>query len=196
VGLRTVSHLLVPAFGVYYFAEENKPLFKANDALTFATRDYQYGNSFGVVYDDVTTFSVAGELNIDVNRNFTLGIKGEYFNYSTDTQLEAWNLPDITGSIFIDFQISQKWYAGASAFYVGKRKDQLLLVGTLIFPDPTPITLDSYFDANVHIGYKINDQLSVFAKVNNIANQDYQRYLNFPVQGIQALGGVTYQFDF
>lgn len=179
-----------------YFAEENKPLFKANDALTFATRDYQYGNSFGVVYDDVTTFSVAGELNIDVNRNFTLGIKGEYFNYSTDTQLEAWNLPDITGSIFMDFQISEKWYAGASAFYVGERKDQLLLVGSLIFPDPTPITLDSYFDANAHLGYKINDQLSVFAKVNNIANQDYQRYLNFPVQGIQALGGATYQFDF
>ncbi|WP_431159065.1 TonB-dependent receptor [Winogradskyella poriferorum] len=179
-----------------YFAEENKPLFKANDALTFATSDYQYGNSFGVVYDDVTTFSVAGELNIDVNRNFTLGIKGEYFNYSTDTQLEAWNLPDITGSIFMDFQISEKWYAGASAFYVGERKDQLLLVGSLIFPDPTPITLDSYFDANAHLGYKINDQLSVFAKVNNIANQDYQRYLNFPVQGIQALGGATYQFDF
>lgn len=179
-----------------YFAEENKPLFKANDAQTFATRDYQYGNSFGVVYDDVTTFSIAGELNIDVNRNFTFGIKGEYFNYSLDTQQEAWNLPDITGSIFMDFQISEKWYAGASAFYVGERKDQLLLVGTLTFPDPTPITLESYFDANAHLGYKINDQLSVFAKVNNIANQDYQRFLNFPVQGIQALGGATYQFDF
>ncbi|WP_411893747.1 TonB-dependent receptor [Winogradskyella sp. A2] len=179
-----------------YFAEENKALFKANDAQTLATRDYQYGNSFGVVYDDVTTFSVAGELNIDVNRNFTLGVKGEYFNYSTDTQAEAWNLPDITGSIFMDVQISEKWYAGASAFYVGERKDQLLLVGTLIFPDPTPIKLDSYFDANAHLGYKINDQLSVFAKVNNIANQDYQRYLNFPVQGIQALAGATYQFDF
>ncbi|MCA0132850.1 TonB-dependent receptor [Winogradskyella alexanderae] len=179
-----------------YYAEENKPLFKANDAQTFATRDYQYGNSFSVVYDDVTTFSIAGELNIDVNRNFTLGIKGEYFNYSLDNQQEAWNLPDITGSIFMDFQISEKWYAGASAFYVGERKDQLLLVGTLIFPDPTPVTLDSYFDANAHVGYKINDQLSVFAKVNNITNQDYQRFLNFPVQGIQALAGATYQFDF
>ncbi|WP_299111826.1 TonB-dependent receptor [uncultured Winogradskyella sp.] len=179
-----------------YYAEEGKALFKANDAQTFATEDYQYGNSFGVVYDDITTFSVAGELNIDINRNFTLGFKGEYFNYNTDTQDEAWNLPDVTGSIFMDVQISEKWYAGASAFYVGERKDQQLLVGTLVTPDPTPITLDSYFDANAHLGYKINDQLSVFAKVNNILNQDYQRYLNFPVQGIQALAGATYQFDF
>ncbi|WP_339626893.1 TonB-dependent receptor [uncultured Winogradskyella sp.] len=179
-----------------YFAEQGKALFKANDAQTFATQDYQFGNSFGVVYDDVTTFSVAGELNIDINRNFTLGIKGEYFNYATDTQAEAWNLPDITGSVFLDVQISEKWYAGASAFYVGERKDQQLLVGTLVFPDPTPITLDSYFDANAHLGYKINDQLSAFAKVNNMANQDYERFLNFPVQGIQFLAGATYQFDF
>ena len=179
-----------------YYAEENKPLFKANDAQTFAMEDYQFGNSFGVVYDDVKTFSVAGELNINVNRNFTLGFKGEYFNYNTDTQAEAWNLPDVTGSIFMDVQISEKWFAGASAFYVGERKDQQSLVGVLVTPDPTPITLDSYFDANAHLGYKINDQLSVFAKVNNLLNQDYQRYLNFPVQGIQALAGATYQFDF
>ncbi|WP_296314256.1 TonB-dependent receptor [Winogradskyella sp. UBA3174] len=179
-----------------YYAEQGKALFKANDAQTFATEDYQFGNSFGVVYDDVTTFSVAGELNIDINRNFTLGIKGEYFNYSTDTQAEAWNLPDVTGSVFLDFQISEKWYAGASAFYVGERKDQQLLVGALVFPDPTPITLDSYFDANAHLGYKINDKISAFAKVNNIANQDYDRFLNFQVQGIQFLAGATYQFDF
>ncbi|NRB83683.1 MAG: TonB-dependent receptor [Winogradskyella sp.] len=179
-----------------YYAEENKPLFKANDAQTFATEDYQFGNSFGVVYDDIKTFSVAGELNININRNFTLGFKGEYFNYNTDTQAEAWNLPDVTGSIFMDVQISEKWFAGASAFYVGERKDQQSLVGVLVTPDPTPIALDSYFDANAHLGYKINDQLSVFAKVNNMLNQDYQRYLNFPVQGIQALAGATYQFDF
>lgn len=179
-----------------YFAEESKALYKANEGQTFATEDYQYGNSFGLVYDDINTFSVAGELNIDVNRNFTLGIKGEYFSYNTDTQAEAWNLPDVTGSIFMDVQISDKWYAGASAFYVGERKDQTVIVGTLVPEPPMTITLDSYFDANAHLGYKINDQLSVFAKVNNILNQDYQRYLNFPVQGVQALAGATYQFDF
>ena len=179
-----------------YYAEESKALFKVNDAQTFATEDYQFGNSFGVVYDDVTTFSVAGELNIDVNRNFTLGIKGEYFTYDTNEQAETWNLPDITGSIFMDVQISEKWFAGASANYVGERKDEQSLVGTLINIAPTPITLDSYFDANAHLGYKINNQLSVFAKVNNILDNDYQRFANFPVQGIQALVGATYQFDF
>jgi hypothetical protein len=179
-----------------YYAEEGKALFKANEGQTFATEDYQFGNSFGLVYDDITTFSVAGELNIDVNRNFTLGIKGEYFSYNTDTQEEAWNLPDVKGSVFLDYQISKKWFAGGSIYFEGERKDQSIIVGTFIPEPPVTITLDSYFDANAHVGYKINDQFSVFGKVNNIANQDYQRYLNFPVQGIQFLAGATYQFDF
>ncbi|WP_179344028.1 TonB-dependent receptor [Winogradskyella ursingii] len=180
-----------------YLAENNKALFKANDARGDAARDYQYGNSFGVVYDDVTTFSVAGELNINVNRNFTLGIKGEYFGYDVDNEDEAWNLPDLTGSVFLDYQISEKWFAGGSVYFVGERKDQQDLVATL-FPNPPSAvtTLESYFDANAHLGYKINSQLALFAKANNIANQDYERYLNFPVQGIQFLAGATYQFDF
>jgi len=181
-----------------YYSEENKALYKANQtsADVVALENYQYGNSFGVVYDDVTTFSVAGELNIDVNRNFTLGIKGEYFNYSVDNQAEAWNLPDITGSVFLDYQISEEWYAGGSLYFVGERKDQRSVTGTLIGVQPVTVTLDSYFDANAHLGYKINGQLSVFGKVNNIANQNYERWLNFPVQGIQFLAGATYQFDF
>ena len=180
-----------------YYSEENKALYKANAISTdaVALENYQYGNSFGVVYDKVTTFSVAGELNIDVNRNFSLGIKGEYFNYSVDNQSEAWNLPDVTGSVFLDYQISEKWYAGGSIYFVGERKDQQDVIGAFDV-QPVTVTLDSYFDANAHVGYKINDQLSVFSKVNNIANQNYQRWLNFPVQGIQVLAGATYQFDF
>ena len=180
----------------HYYAEEAKPLFRANSVLGGATEDYQYGNSFRIVYDDVKTFSVAGELNIDVNRNFTLGIKGEYFNYNTDTQDEPWNLPDITGSAFVDVQINRHWFAGASVYYVGERKDFFWEEGTLLPVAPMITTLDSYFDANAHLGYRINDQFAVFAKGNNLFDQDYQKWQNFPVQGIQFLAGLTYQFDF
>jgi len=179
-----------------YYAEEGKALYRINAISDTQEEDYQYRNSFGVVYDDVKTFSVAGELNIDVNRNFTLGVKGEYFNYSVDEQSEAWNLPDVTGSVFLDYQISEKWYAGGSIYYAGERKDRGNYTGALLNLEPINYTLDSYFDANAHVGYKINDQLSVFSKVNNIADQDYNKWANFPVQSIQFLAGATYQFDF
>ncbi|MFD1016609.1 TonB-dependent receptor [Winogradskyella rapida] len=181
-----------------YTSEKNKTLFKSNEVPNVPLSEYEYGNSFAVAYDDVTTFSVEGELNVDLNRNFTLGLKGAYYGYSTDNEAEAWNLPDLTASIFFDYQISEQWYAGGSLFFVGERKDQMTFYDEFdasILSSET-VSLDSYFDANVHLGYKVNDQLSIFAKANNLASQNYERWLNYPVQGIQVLAGATYQFDF
>jgi outer membrane receptor protein involved in Fe transport len=179
-----------------YYADRDKALFKENPVLLIEEEPYQNGNSYGVVYDDVTTFSIFGEINVDVNRNFNLGIKAEYFTYDTDDQAEAWNLPDFKASLFMDFQIDEHWFAGASLFYTGERKDQFDIVGPFIPITPSTIILESYFDVNAHLGYRINDRWTAYIKANNIANQDYQRWLNYPVQGIQFLAGVTYKFDF
>ncbi|NCO62742.1 MAG: TonB-dependent receptor [Flavobacteriales bacterium] len=178
-----------------YIADRNKALF-INNEITATSQNYSYGNSFGIVYDDVDTFSLAGEINVDINRNFKLGIKAEYFSYNSDNQEEAWNLPDVKGSLFLDYQINEQWFAGANLFYVGERKDQFFLNNPLINTTPFTITLESYFDANVHLGYHVNEQLSVFAKANNLANEGYQKWQNFPVQSIQFLAGATYKFDF
>ncbi|NRD20757.1 TonB-dependent receptor [Winogradskyella eckloniae] len=179
-----------------YGSEKGKALFKSNGAPDIPTEDYHFGNSFNVVYDNITTFSISGELNVDVNRNFSLGIKGQYFAYDTKDQPQAWNLPDLEASLFVDYQITEQWFAGASGYYVGERKDERIVNMLFAQPSVTRVSLDSYFDLNAHVGYKINEQLSVFAKANNIFNQDYERWLDYPVQGIQLLAGATYQFDF
>src|SRR5690606_34088445 len=88
------------------------------------------------------------------------------------------------------------WFAGANLYYVGERKDQLFLNDGVTVTSPFTMTLDSFFDANLHLGYHITDQFSVFAKGNNLGNQGYQRWQNFPVQSIQFLAGATYKFDF
>ncbi|HLV13721.1 MAG TPA: hypothetical protein VKY41_00955 [Xanthomarina sp.] len=178
-----------------YYSENNKALFKHNEIVTTTPeKSYQYGNSFAVAYDKVSTFNIGGELSVDVNRNFKLGVKADFFAYNTSDEGEAWNLPSITGSLFMDYQIDSHWFAGASLFYVGERKDQGYETTDIL--SFTTMTLDGYFDANAHVGYRINDKLSVFARANNIANQNYQRWLDYPVQSIQVIAGATYKFDF
>ncbi|MEM6685932.1 MAG: TonB-dependent receptor [Bacteroidota bacterium] len=181
-----------------YMSEKGKALFTVNrfNPSPIADNGYTFGNSFNVVYDDVNTLSVFGEINVDITSNFKFGAKAEYFNYSTDTQQEAWNLPDLEASIFADYQINENWFAGANIFFVGERQDfQTFAIGTTIQQDQM-VTLDSFVDINAHVGYRFNDRLSVFAKANNIANQDYQRWVNFPVQQFQIMAGATYKFDF
>lgn len=175
-----------------YTSDRNKALFKNNKITALSTQNYSFGNSFGMVYDDVKILGLSGEISADVNRNFKLSLKGETFSYTSQNEVEAWNLPTFQGSLFLDYQIDEKWFAGANLFYLGERKDQLFITNAT----PTVITLDGFFDANAHIGYHVNEQFSIFAKANNLANNAYQRWQNFPVQSLQLLAGATYKFDF
>ncbi len=185
-----------------YLNQDDKALFVSNEYnYAFAnTEGYANGNSFGIVYDNVKTMSLFGELKADFSKNLTFGINGTYNNYSSDTQSEAWNLPQIKIGTTVDFDINKKWYAGANVFFMGERKDLVSIQNAAAVFPPTfsqqVITLDSYFDLNAHVGYKYNARLTAFLKGNNLANQQYNRWANFPVQGIQVLIGANYKFDF
>ena len=182
-----------------YKNEEGKALFKSNiyDYFNSNMDGYVYSNSFEVVYDKVKTLSFFGELKADFSKNVSFGINGTFSSYSTTIEKEAWNLPTIKLATTLDVNITPKWYAGTSLFFVGERKD-LFSVSTLTFPfpDDVQITLKSYFDLNAHVGLKYSDRLTFFLKGNNLANQQYQRWSNYPVQGLQVLAGASYKFDF
>ena len=177
-----------------YKAERNKALYKMNPFAIATLENYSYGNSFDVAYDDVKTISVFGELKADINKNITLGVNAEYNNYNTDVELSAWNLPEIKATFTTDFNIGQKWYAGTQLYYVGERKD--FFFNPLSLSTNTTQSLDAYFDINAHVGYKYNARLTAFLKGNNLANQNYNRWLNYPVQGAQVILGASYKFDF
>ncbi len=184
-----------------YAAENRVPLFKLTPQNSFRTdeKGYYYGNSFELFYDDIKTLGIFGELNIDVNRNFSLGLNAEIYDYDTETDNPAWNLPNIQGALNLDYQIGDQWFLGANLFYVGEREDLSSQVVQNVQPEDFPaalVQLDSFFDANAHFGYRFNEQLSIFAKASNLANNQYQRWANFRVQGLQVLAGATYKFDF
>lgn len=182
-----------------YLNERDKALFKSNDYNEDSTNEnYAFGNSMQVVYDDMKTVSFYGELKADISEDVTFGIDGTFSSYTTDLQREAWNLPAIKLNAKVDFNITKKWYAGAKVFFVGERKDQKLNMDIvyIVVPDLLPSTLDSYFDVNAHVGFKYSDRLTAFLRANNIANQAYQKWLNYPVQGFQVVLGANYKFDF
>lgn len=182
---------------ISYGKDKDKALFQANpiNLLAPGLEGYQFGNSFNVVYDDVNTLGFFGELKVEVSDIFSLGINATYNNYSSDFQEEAWNLPELKASLFSDFNITEKLYGGTSIFFVGERED--MVTYSVISGNRTnhQVTLDGYVDTNLHFGYRFTDRLSVFVKGSNLFSDNYQKWMNFPVQGIQGLAGVTYKFD-
>lgn len=179
-----------------YGKDENRALFRSNPAIDdMNIENYEYGNSFGVVYDDVNTLAIFGELKVAVSEAFSLGINGTFYSYDTTDEAQPWNLPDYEATVFTNFSITEKLYGGASVYLVGERKDLLNAVGPLIDFIPQEVTLDSYIDANVHVGYRVNDRLNIFAKGSNLLGDNYEKWYSYPVQSIQGLLGATYKFD-
>jgi outer membrane cobalamin receptor len=183
--------------------EEDKALFvrnnsKSNGVSNFnngvALKGFEYGNSFTLIYDDVKTTSIFAELEYDFTQKITFSTNFQFDNFTTQTQSEAWNLPTIQAAIVGKYK-SNKWYATTNVFYVGERKDVLYSATS-----PSNLsglqTLDAFVDVNLNGGYHFNDKFSAFLRFNNILNTSYQRFANFNVQGFQALGGITYKFDF
>ncbi|MCG9793655.1 TonB-dependent receptor [Flavobacterium algicola] len=174
-----------------YLNEKNKALYKSSDYNELITNEsYAYGNAFQVVYDNVKTLSFTGNVKANFTENIAFGLTGTFNSFKNSFEQEAWNLPTVKVESNLDVNITPKWFVGAQVFYVGERMDNLQNVTS------SATELGSYFDVNAHLGYKHSDRLTGFLKSNNITNNGYQKWLNYPVQGFQIVLGANYKFDF
>ena len=183
--------------------EEDKPLFLRNNSKSDETyqitngtpiKGYEYGNSFGVFYDDVKTTTLFAEVAYDFTKKITFAANIQQDNYTVNNALEAFNLPSLQASFIANYK-SKKWYATSNIFYVSERKD-VNYNGSFPSSFSEITTVDSLIDVNLNGGYHFNDTFSAFLKLNNILGTQYERFANFETQGFQILGGISYKFNF
>lgn len=180
-----------------YTNEKDKALFVQNQTLTDGTllvnNAYEAGNSFKVVYDEVSTINASAEINIAISKELQLDAGINYSNYTTTNELEAWNLPGFTATLSGAYK-TEKWFAGTQLFFRGTTKDFVIAYAE-IPSNGTVVKNNSYIDINFNGGYIFSNRLSVFGKINNAVSESYDRFANYPVQSIQFLAGITYKFD-
>jgi outer membrane receptor protein involved in Fe transport len=182
-----------------YTNEKGKALYDSGYVqINPNTEGYAFGNSMFVSYDDIKTVGFFGELKADLTKTISVNLSGNFNSYSTENQEEAWYLPNIRFSAGAEAAITPKLSLNANVFYVGERKAKFTTHDQLYgsFMEADIVTLDGYVDVNLGINYKYNERLSLFLKAHNLADKQYEKWLNYPVQGIQILGGASYKFDF
>ena len=168
--------------------EKDKPLWLKNGEFpTTELIPFGQSNSFTYVYDDVSIAKLDLKLNYDVENAYGLSIGGVFAAYGVDDQAEAWNLPSIQGNIQGHYFVTSKLKASTGLFFTGSRKDINQLIGETV-------DVDGYFDANLRLDYKVNEQWQAFVMGNNLTGQNYEQWQDFKVQGVQFLLGAKYQF--
>lgn len=165
-------------------------------------------NDFNIIYDNLNLLKFNLEIFHASLGKANLLLSGNYYVYNMETMEEAWNLPDWDAKLSVGYQISDQLSFTTDLFFTGQR--QALIMGIPGENDPRPLTnselllheklekesysLSTVFDLNFNATYKITNQFSVFARLNNFGFQQYQRWLGYPVQSFNVLGGVGYSF--
>lgn len=179
----TVSHRVI----------DNTPFFiNRQDSLNGVLIE----NQFDVVYDNIQLTQLSAEFGLQRINKFNGLIRGDYFIYNLSNQKAAWNMPDFKVTLSGWYDISDKLVFTADVIAVGDR--QAFTV------DPTQgedlgggvyaKELDAIVDLNLGIEYFFTKRFTAFVRTYNLANQNYQFYNQYNVQGFTAIGGITYSF--
>jgi hypothetical protein len=150
---------------------------------------------FNVIYDNVTAFGVSGSLTYQKSEKLKIDAIIDYNKYSAETQKYAWYLPELKFTLRGSYNIYDKLYAKLDFnMETGRKSPNGILNPDASQSEDVLFNTGIIADANLHLEYRYNRRISAFVQFNNIANQKYQRWLNYPVYGFQVLGGVTIGF--
>ncbi len=170
---------------------DNRPLY-VNDTLLSVQ------NRFKVVYDEVNTFTMMGEITYQNNKKWNGGARLEIFSYTADVEDKAWHLPTYRLSLNAHYNLFDKLELGADAALIGKRD-----VKSYFAPSPDAqeqagryylVELKPYFDLTLTAMYRYTARLSAFVEAYNLTATKYDIYYRFPAQRAFVIGGIKYAF--
>lgn len=146
-------------------------------------------NKFNIVYDGGSVVNLKGEITYTHDSKFKTWIAAAYNIYVLDSLNNPYHKPITEVKLGASYLFVKKVNVWTEVYYVGKRSalDPRGLA-------PTEMTLDSFFDINLGVDYQLKDNFSVFLKLTNMLNWNYEYYYQYPVQGINVMAGISYKF--
>jgi hypothetical protein len=146
-----------------------------------------------VAYDEIDEFQLKGELVYTFNEKIKFYATGQFFDFSTKNEQKAWHRPNLKISTSVQYSLKEKLLVNLDLIYWGEQFARgALLPGTeLAYVENK---LDPIFDANLSFEYRYTKRLSAFIKFNNIGGINFEKYQNYPTQGFNTWGGLTFGF--
>ncbi|SNS14263.1 hypothetical protein SAMN06295967_10440 [Belliella buryatensis] len=156
--------------------------------MHFFTSDPTDTLKFNLVYDsDTRLINYNAKVNWEYQDWYKLTGAVNYYQYTLSDLQAAFHRPEWELTLGNTFKPTGKLLIHANANLMG---------GIVAFNPGIEGTtvLPAILDLHIKADYKITDRFSVFAVGNNLLNQRNQRFLNYPVRGIQGIGGLTVKF--
>ena len=152
-------------------------------------------NSFDLVYGETQLVTVMGDVRVKMRNSLTVDLGFAYNNCKPTVEEYAWYRPTTEGKLKLTYDLNDKLAFNTTFLYQGGRYAKVWdgVVDWQNF-NFTAEKLKDVFDLSIGADYKVNDQITAFALLDNVAHQKYHLYYNYPVTGIQFFAGVKLRF--
>ncbi|WP_229310916.1 TonB-dependent receptor [Larkinella soli] len=146
-------------------------------------------SKFFVVYDSnrAQVLTISGQIGYTFKDFFRSTLRANFYDYSLSRMEAAWSRPTISGSWSNSVIVNKKLFVTADLYHYQGMQNKNFVSGQVF-------TLKPIWDMNLKIDYFLGKQVSAFVSLNNIFGGNYQRYLYYPQQGLNFLGGLSYSF--
>lgn len=160
-------------------------------AINFADKNKLY-NRFEMLYDNTSLLNFSGQLKHQMKEKINLIAKGNYYLYETKNLDYAYHRPDFDITFSGIYNLNSKIIVKADLFFVGNQWARTATLDSLGRPTYSNKQLKGYFDANLGVEYRYSKMLSFFGRFNNIANQRYYRWDQYPSMRFHFMLGLTF----
>ena len=164
------------------FSTSENECFFVNDTLYSRMQNY-----FTAVADDVSTFSLKGELYFNPVESVDLGLKATHFRHDPTYEKYAWHKPEYSIEFLAKYNLRNKIIVNFDIMAIGKRYAKAFYETETDF-----YTLKEALAFKLGAEYRYTKSLSFFLKINNITGAKYERWNFYPSQRFNLMGGFTY----
>ena len=197
-GVRTnIMEIVDLHLGVRYRHTDKDPLFVYHipEANSVPSGYDPILNTFDMVYDETQLVTVMANARVRMRNSLTADLGFAYNSCKPTVEEYAWYRPTTEGKLKLTYDYDDKLSFNTSLLYQGGRYAKVWdgVVDWQNF-NFTAEKLKDVFDLSIGADYKVNDQITAFALLDNVAHQKYQLYYNYPVTGIQFFAGVKLRF--
>jgi hypothetical protein len=152
-------------------------------------------NKLTVVYDNPNLFEVNGELTWQKHEKLRLVARLDYLGYGMDALSQAWHVPSLRLNLSGKYNLKDKIWITATVIGLNRQFARTFVeTAGNVLPVENEERIKGLADVNLGAEYRYNKRLGMYLQLNNILNVRYDRYLYYPTQRFNLLGGISYSF--
>jgi hypothetical protein len=135
----------------------------------------------------ISITNIKAELNHEFDDKFHFQFAMNYFGYNKMQLSAPFGRPTFTTRTNFMYNVGDKFILRGDIYTMNKRK-------SIEIPNNNEVSLGTIVDLNLGIDYRYSKTIGLFLNMNNLTNNQYQRWYNYKVYGFNVLAGLSVTF--